>query len=167
MDLLMTTNRDFSIRKLFQLLHVNLEKVFNGLHLLNESVNEQEEEHFIIKQDNNKSCIFDTVEIKRLRQKRFQLIFAKHSSKMDIVSLKRLVNNLHQVYGEDEYGKSRFSLNDFFDFANGYQIQRDWFSEEFESPTRLTYSKAEGFHLLIDFKRENFNYDKTATEKQA
>lgn len=165
MDLLMTTNQDFSIRKIFRLLHVNLEKVFNGLNLLNQSVNEMEEEHFIIKQGKNKSSMFDAIEIKKTKRKKFQLVLTKQSSNTDIVSLKRLINNLHKVYGEDQYGKSRFSLNDFFDFANAYPIQRDWFSEEFENPAMLTYSKEKGVKLMIDFERKSFNYGKIAGKK--
>lgn len=165
MDLLMATNRNFSIKKLCQLLHINLEQVFNGLHLLNESVNEQEEEHFIIKQNKNKSMMFDAIEIKKSTQNKLHLILTKQSSNTDIVSLKRLVNNLHKIYGEDEFGQSRFSLNDFFDYANGYPIQHDWFSEEFENPTILTYSKEKGVRLLIDFERKSFNYGKTVDKK--
>jgi proline dehydrogenase len=78
--------------------------------------------------------LFDVINVKHVNQSYSNITFVNNQpDKADMKALEEVINDLYRLYGEDEWGKGKFTRQDYRDyFAEdaGLHFVRSWLDEQ-------------------------------------
>ncbi len=112
-------------------------------------------EQFLIKCDleEKEFSIFDRLELKRAgKGLRFLILKIANLRLLPVKHISRVVNTLYLLYGEDDYGKGKFSEADIDELNNNEAIWkgRSWLQTERNlQPAMIRCDDCEGLKLFI------------------
>lgn len=112
-------------------------------------------EQFLIKTDLEKKefSIFDRLELKKAgKGLRFLILKIANLSLLPVKHISRVVNTLYLLYGEDDYGKGKFSEVDIDELNNNEVVWkgRSWLqSERNLQPAMIKCDDNEGLKLFV------------------
>ena len=112
-------------------------------------------EQFLIKSDleEKEFSIFDRIELKRAgKGLRFLILKITNLSLLPVKHISRVVNTLYLLYGEDDYGKGKFSEVDIDELNNNEAVWkgRSWLQTESNlQPAMIRCDDNEGLKLFV------------------
>ena len=95
--------------------------------------------------------LFDLLEIKEFSSgtiKNFTFVNLK-PKRRDISKVKRLVNDLVSILGNDSTKAGEFKSDDSLDLKSDYWTGRSWMENKFNTPLTLAYESSKGITLVI------------------
>lgn len=148
MDTILSPSAIIPDTTIFDLLNINSRNIDRALRVLDYSSSENEMERVLFKQNENKVLIFDRIEIRKYKtDDRPKVYLKKKSGNSSLLKLKNLIDKMYSLYGEDDFSKRKFALNDLLDAHHGEEVCREWNHTLY--PVNISYTKGKAIEMVI------------------